>query len=65
MSLARYRAEKRARSRHRTRFWNDHDKATYRCPTCGRGEELVRHFEVHHIDGNPLNGDDENLIALC
>lgn len=29
MSLARYRAEKRARSRHTQQFWNDHDKANH------------------------------------
>lgn len=22
-------------------------------------------FEIHHIDGDPTNGDEENLVAVC
>jgi hypothetical protein len=65
MSLARQREEKKARGRHRKQYWSDTDKTSYRCPVCGRGNDLVHQFEIHHIDGDPLNGDDENLIALC
>ena len=37
------------------------------CENCGisewLGEELS--LELHHIDGNSLNGEEENLILLC
>lgn len=63
--LRRNRRRKQARSRHTNRYWQNHDKETYLCPDCGRGIESVWRFEVHHIDENPLNGDPDNLIALC
>lgn len=54
-----------ARNRHKYHYWRDHDRETYTCPECGRGEGEVKQFDVHHKDGNPMNGDEENLVALC
>lgn len=56
---------KRARNRHKMRYWRTHDKETYECPECGRGNDEVVRFEVHHKDGNPHNGKESNLVALC
>lgn len=53
------------RAKHREKYWKDHDKLSYSCPDCGRGFDDVSEFQVHHKDGNPTNGDSENLIALC
>lgn len=63
--LRQRRKRRKARQQHRKRYWRKHDKETYRCPGCGAGIESVRRFEVHHRDGDPLNGEFENLIALC
>lgn len=60
-----YKREKKARSRHRHRYWQKHDYETYTCPECRAGLESVKRFEVHHIDENPLNGSPENLVGLC
>jgi len=54
-----------ARQKHREFYWVCMDKESYQCPDCGRECDDVNRFEVHHIDGNPLNGLPENLIALC
>lgn len=32
-----------------------------RCQMC----RSINQLEVHHIDGNPLNNDPENLITIC
>lgn len=63
--LRRRRKIRKARQRHRQWYWREHDKDTHQCPACGAGTESVRRFEVHHRDGNPLNGNPENLVALC
>jgi 5-methylcytosine-specific restriction endonuclease McrA len=56
----------RTRSRHRSRFWDHHDKQSYECPGCGRGfEDVGKRWDVHHRDGDALNGHLMNLIALC
>jgi len=34
-----------------------------KCPFCNSDD--VAHFEVHHIDGNPVNNDLMNLILIC
>ena len=34
-----------------------------KCPFCSNRD--VGHFEIHHIDENPLNHDIINLIMLC
>ncbi len=33
------------------------------CPFCSN--EDVEHFQVHHIDENPMNNDFNNLMMLC
>lgn len=33
------------------------------CPICSN--EDVEHFQVHHIDENPMNNELENLLMLC
>ena len=54
-----------ARSKHRYRFWGERDREDYTCPRCGRGHDDVFQFEIHHIDGDPTNGNESNLVALC
>jgi 5-methylcytosine-specific restriction endonuclease McrA len=49
----------------RVKFWEVHAKGTYECPQCGKTQEDGATFDVHHIDGNPENGDMGNLTALC
>lgn len=56
---------KRTRTRHKNQYWSEREREEYECPHCGRGFEEVERFEVHHRDGNPLNGDSDNLVALC
>lgn len=53
------------RETHREKFWDSHQKDEYECPSCDKGIDEVRLFEVHHKDGDVTNGDDENLVALC
>lgn len=54
-----------ARNKHRTWYWLEHRFDQFECPDCGRPPEKVHYIEVHHIDENPLNGDPDNLVALC
>lgn len=50
----------------RQSYWEDHDRATYECPDCGRTEDELRHgFEVHHKNGEPMDNRPENRVALC
>jgi 5-methylcytosine-specific restriction endonuclease McrA len=58
-------ADRRARARHRERYWAGRSKADYRCPVCGRGPNETVAIDVHHQDGNPQNGAPDNLIGLC
>jgi len=47
-------------------FWSNHSHEDYRCPDCGRkAAEISGSFEVHHKDGDPLNNDLGNLVAVC
>jgi 5-methylcytosine-specific restriction endonuclease McrA len=46
-------------------FWRTHDRESYECPDCGRGDDRVQRFEVHHIDSDPTNNEPENLVAVC
>lgn len=48
---------------HRRRYWIARDRSEYVCPMCNRPER--REFDVHHIDGDWLNGRLVNLVALC
>lgn len=58
--------KRRVRNRHRRRYWADHDREDHTCPCCGRGYEAVGfQWEVHHRDGDALNGLDYNLVAVC
>lgn len=58
----RTRLKNKARKAHRERYWAEHDKETYVCPMCDRRRD---YYEVHHIDGDWLNGHAVNLVALC
>lgn len=53
------------RGKHTYRYWKRHDKQSYECPDCDRGVGEVDRLEVHHKDGDPTNGDRDDLIALC
>lgn len=46
-------------------WWSQHNRDEYVCPDCGRGNDRVIEFHIHHIDGDPLNNNPENLIGLC
>lgn len=54
-----------ARDDHREFYWTLFDRETYECPDCGRGDDEVNDFEVHHLDRDPLNGRLWNLLAVC
>lgn len=56
----------KTRNRHRERFWERHDRRSYECPSCGCDYDGAgREWEVHHKDGDALNGHIFNLVALC
>jgi len=63
--LDRRRRRSNARARHRQRYWRDHDRGDFECPDCGVDAAEADEVHVHHIDRNPLNGDPDNLVALC
>lgn len=57
---------KTARQVARETYWDGRDKSEYNCPDCGRAQAQLRSgFEVHHIDGDPMNNDTDNLVGLC
>lgn len=43
------------------------DAAGWRCEQCGHAHAPREGYTltVHHIDGDPQNNRDENLVALC
>lgn len=50
----------------RERYWSEHEKSSYTCPDCGRGEsEIVGTFQVHHKTGTPHDNRMESLVGLC
>jgi len=50
----------------RERYWEENGRDSYKCPDCGRTEdEIDGSFEVHHINGEPLDNRVENHVALC
>jgi 5-methylcytosine-specific restriction endonuclease McrA len=65
--LRRLKAKEEARRRHRTAYWQQNARSSYRCPDCGRLESHphVARLEVHHKDEDPFNGAPSNLVALC
>lgn len=47
-------------------FWEAHDQDRYQCPDCGRRKaDLLRPFEIHHKNGDPMNNSETNLVGLC
>lgn len=59
-------SKRSSRSIARKRFWNEHNKQTYRCPDCGRtNDEVEGSIEVHHQNGSPYDNRVQNLIGLC
>lgn len=56
----------RSRRLARERYWQQHSKAEYECPDCGRGQEqVVDEFQVHHKSGDPHDNRIEQLVGLC
>lgn len=53
-----------AREEARDAFWEDHDEDEYVCRDCDDPDPEAA-IEVHHVDGDVFNNDDENLIGLC
>ena len=43
------------------------EKAAWRCEHCGHPHDPEAGYTltVHHLDGNPANCANENLVALC
>jgi len=59
-------SKRSSRSIARKRFWNEHNKQTYRCPDCGRtNDEVEGSIEVHHQNGSPYDNRVQNLVGLC
>lgn len=56
----------KSRSIARELYWKKHDRDSYKCPDCGRGEaDVVGGFEVHHQNGEPMDNRPENHVGLC
>jgi 5-methylcytosine-specific restriction endonuclease McrA len=51
----------KARDRGRKRYWEFYDEDEHACQSCGKDVPL----EIHHKDGDPLNNELVNLVALC
>jgi 5-methylcytosine-specific restriction endonuclease McrA len=45
-------------------FWGPREKKSYRCRDCGRTRQEAKEIDVHHIDPQGPDTDD-NLIGLC
>jgi len=46
-------------------YWSRYTYDEYEYPDCGRGIGRVRRFDVHHLDGDPVNNDPDNLLGIC
>ena len=46
---------------------NVKERAGWLCEHCGHAHEPAKGYTltVHHLDGEPSNCDDSNLVALC
>ena len=56
----------RVRNRHRERFWTDRDREEHTCDGCGcTYAEAGFRWEVHHRDGDWLNGHPMNHVGIC
>lgn len=56
----------RHRALARKMFWKAHDQASYQCPDCDRRKaDLLRPFEIHHKNGDPMDNSETNLVGLC
>lgn len=49
---------------YKAEFWGPRSKKGYRCADCGRTRQEAREIDVHHIDPDGPDVDD-NLIGLC
>lgn len=59
------RLSNRSRKIARERFWDEHDKASYSCPDCGRQQAEGVDIEVHHKQGEVMDNRLESLVGLC
>lgn len=41
------------------------DNFFYKCFECGKKHEKMIPLNIHHIDDNQLNNEEDNLIPLC
>lgn len=48
----------------RDTFWETYDKNDYICPDYDDHNPETS-IETHHVDGDPFNNDDSNLVSLC
>ncbi|MDS0258529.1 HNH endonuclease [Haloarcula sp. S1CR25-12] len=61
VTTPRFRLRNKSRAQAREWYWNEYDRDSYECPTCGGDGP----FDVHHRDGDPLNNHPLNLVAIC
>lgn len=55
------RLQRKGRTRARERYWSEYDQEDHSCRICGTDGPL----EIHHRDGDYLNNELINLVALC
>ena len=48
------------RARDRKRWWEIHDREAYICPDCGRGNDKIDEWHVHHVGQQP-----GKIVGLC
>jgi hypothetical protein len=62
MTTPRFRLRNKSRRQARQLYWDEYDRETYECPTCGVSDAT---FHVHHRNGDPLDNRLINLLAIC